>query len=128
MRGKEFTPIYMRQAIAKYNATHSNIKPDQKFINFDPPLRRATRAPFKPKVASAIENDNDNFMDAIEYMSDDASNEDNDDLAHAKNTSVTLCAGAAILQESEVSPEVPSLQDYVPSVSMASNSDATAKY
>ena len=128
MRGKEITPIYMCQAIAKYNATHSNIKPDLNFINSDSPLRRATQAPFKPRVASAIENDNDNFVDAIEYISDDASHEDNENLAHAEDTSITLCTGAAILQDSEVSPAASSPQYYAPSVSMASDSDATAEY
>ena len=70
-RGEEWTPIYIRQRVAKHNAMYPDEKPDPQFINQSPPLLAATTKSFAKKadLQQNVEDD-DIFVDAVEEITE----------------------------------------------------------
>ena len=67
-RGPEWSPVYIRQRVAKHSAIYPDEKPDPEYINQTPPLLAATTKSFAKKVDVIIPEDNEEFLDALEEI------------------------------------------------------------
>ena len=71
-RGEEWSPIYLRQRVAKHTAMYPNEKPDPAFINQSPPLLKATTKSFTRKADVTILDETEKvFEDAVEEIEED---------------------------------------------------------
>ena len=59
-RGEDWSPIYIRQRVAKHNAMHPDEKPDPVYINQTPPLLVATTKSFAKKAEDISSHDSAN--------------------------------------------------------------------
>ena len=77
-RGEEWSPIYIRQRVAKHKAMYPDEKPDPAYINQSPPLLEATTKSYAKSANITIMEDSDDvFVDAVEEIVDNE-DEDND--------------------------------------------------
>ena len=71
-RGEEWSPIYIRQRVAKHNAMYPDEKPNPEYINQTPPLLAATTKSFAKKADVKVSSDQEDiFEDAVEELSDE---------------------------------------------------------
>ena len=76
-RGANWSPVYIRQRVAKHNALYPHEKPSEDYINQSPPLLEATTKSFTKKANLAIQSDEEDiFVDAMEEMLENESDDD----------------------------------------------------
>lgn len=72
-RGPEWSPVYIRQRVAKHSATNPNEKPDANYINQTSSVLAATTKSFAKKAQVQIPTDNEEFLDTVEELVEDDS-------------------------------------------------------
>ena len=83
-RGEEWSPVYIRQRVAKHHATYPDEKPDPGFINQTPPLLAATTKSYAKKADVKISSDNEDiFEDALEELDEEDDNKVNPEIKMA---------------------------------------------